>query len=86
MTIYALNTFINRINCINSNRSSKTADNKVSEAQRKANKKWDEKNKERKSYINKRSTAKSFILNLATQEDLETIKKYVEQRKNELNK
>ena len=62
------------------------ADNKVSEAQRKANKKWDEKNKERKSYINKRSTAKSFILNLTTQEDLETIKKYVEQRKNELDK
>ncbi|RMC50812.1 hypothetical protein [Lactobacillus sp. ESL0225] len=62
------------------------ADNKVSEAQRKANKKWDEKNKERKSYINKRSTAKSFILNLATQEDLETIKKYVAQRENELNK
>ena len=62
------------------------ADNKVSEAQRKANKKWDKKNKERKSYINKRSTAKSFILNLTTQEDLETIKKYVEQRKNELNK
>jgi hypothetical protein len=62
------------------------ADNKVSEAQRKANKKWDEKNKERKSYINKRSTAKSFILNLATQEDLENIEKYVEQRKDELSK
>ena len=57
-----------------------------SDSSRKANKKWDEKNKERKSYINKRSTAKSFILNLATQENLETIKKYVEQRKNELNK
>ncbi|RHW49011.1 hypothetical protein [Lactobacillus bombicola] len=61
-------------------------DNKVSEAKRRANKKWDEKNKERKSYINKRSTTKSFILNLATQEDLENIKKYVEQREKELNK
>lgn len=60
------------------------ADNKVSEAQRKANKKWDEKNKERKSYINKRSTAKSFILNLATEEDLENITEYVEQRRTEL--
>ncbi|MCO6527764.1 hypothetical protein F5ESL0236_04635 [Lactobacillus sp. ESL0236] len=60
------------------------ADNKVSEAQRKANKKWDEKNKERKSYINKRSTAKSFILNLATKEDLENILEYVEQRRTEI--
>jgi hypothetical protein len=60
--------------------------NKLSEAREKANRKWDSKNKERKRYLNKRSTAKSFILNLATQEDLETIKKYVAQRENELNK
>ncbi|CAM3125751.1 hypothetical protein SAMN04487792_0264 [Lactobacillus bombicola] len=60
--------------------------NKLTEAREKANRKWDSKNKERKRYLNKRSTAKSFILNLATQEDLETIKKYVAQRENELNK
>ncbi|RHW52870.1 hypothetical protein DS834_03015 [Lactobacillus bombicola] len=58
--------------------------NKLTEAREKANRKWDSKNKERKRYLNKRSTAKSFILNLATQEDLETIKKYVAQRENNL--
>ena len=52
----------------------------LTEARKKANKKWDEKNKERKAYINKRSGAKSFILKLATQEDLENIKKYIHER------
>lgn len=47
---------------------------KITEARAKANKKWDEKNKARKLYINKRSTAKSFILNLATEEDLAILK------------
>lgn len=56
----------------------------VSKAQRKANKKWDSKNKERKQYLNKRSTAKSFILNLATEEDLENIKQYVADREKQL--
>ncbi|WP_297950089.1 hypothetical protein [uncultured Lactobacillus sp.] len=57
---------------------------KYTEAKAKANKKWDDKNKARKLYINKRSTTKSFILNLATAEDLEQIEKYIEQRKSEL--
>ena len=43
----------------------------LSEARKRANKKWDEANKERKAYIGKRSTAKNFILKLATAEDLE---------------
>lgn len=53
---------------------------KLTEARRKANKKWDQKNKEKKSYIVKKSTTKSFILKLATQEDLENIKKYIHER------
>lgn len=57
---------------------------KLSEARKKANKKWDDKNKARKSYITKRSTAKSFILNLATKEDLKQIKEYIQQREKEL--
>lgn len=57
----------------------------LSEARKRANKKWDEKNKARKLYINKRSTTKSFILNLATKDDLEQIKKYVQQRENKLD-
>lgn len=53
----------------------------LSEARKRANKKWDEQNKERKAYINKRSTAKSFILNLAKEEDLDAILSYVEERR-----
>lgn len=53
----------------------------LSEARRRANKKWDEQNKARKACINKRSTSKSFILNLATEEDLDAIMSYVEERR-----
>lgn len=42
---------------------------KLTEAKAKANKKWNQNNKERVQYINKRSATKSFILNLATEED-----------------
>ena len=56
---------------------------KITEARAKANK-WDEKNKARKLYINKRSTAKSFILNLATEEDLANIEEYVAERRKQL--
>lgn len=54
---------------------------KVSEAQRRANKKWDEANKERKAYITKRSAAKNFILKLATAEDLELMEEYIAERR-----
>lgn len=57
---------------------------KYTEARAKANKKWDEKNKARKLYINKRSTTKSFILNLATEEDLKNIETYIAERKTKL--
>ena len=57
---------------------------KITEARAKANKKWDEKNKARKLYINKRSTAKSLILNLATEEDLANIEEYVAERRKQL--
>ncbi|WP_274741853.1 hypothetical protein [Lactobacillus gasseri] len=57
---------------------------KITEARVKANKKWDEKNKARKLYINKRSTTKSFILNLATEEDLANIEEYVTERRKQL--
>ena len=52
----------------------------LSEARKNANKKWDEKNKARKQYLNKRSLTKSFIRNLATDEDIEEIAKLVEER------
>lgn len=56
----------------------------LSEARKRANKKWDDKNKDRKNYIVKRSTTKSFILNLATEDDLEQIEKYIEERRSKL--
>lgn len=58
---------------------------KVSESQRRASEKWDRNNKERKSYIVKRSTAKSFIKNHATLEDLEELELLIQQRKIELS-
>lgn len=57
----------------------------LSESRKKANAKWDAKNKERKKYINKRSTAKSFILNLATKDDLDQIEKFIKERRKELD-
>ena len=63
---------------------------KYTEAKAKANKKWNQNNKERVQYINKRSATKSFILNLATEEDLKNIEdkkaeqeQYVEQLNSE---
>lgn len=58
----------------------------LNDARKRANKKWDEKNKARINYLHKRSNAKSFILNNATEDDLENILGYVEQRKKELEK
>lgn len=57
---------------------------KYTEAKAKANKKWNQSNKERVQYINKRSATKSFILNLATEEDLKNIETYIKERKMKL--
>ncbi len=57
---------------------------KLTEAKAKANKKWNQNNKERVQYINKRSATKSFILNLATEEDLKNIDTYIAKRKTKL--
>lgn len=57
---------------------------KLSEARKRVNKRWDDKNKARKLYITKRSTTKSFILNLTTEDDLEQIEKYIEESRSNL--
>ena len=54
--------------------------NKLSEAKRKANKKWDDKNKERKNYIVKRSTARNFIKNMDC-EDIAEFEQLIQERK-----
>ena len=59
---------------------------KLSKARIKANKKWDANHRERAAYINKRSAAKNFILKLATQEDLNSMGEYIEERKKYLQK
>lgn len=45
-----------------------------------ANQKWENKNKEYASYLKSRSSAKSFIRNKATLEDLKEIKILIEER------
>lgn len=54
---------------------------KYTEARKKANLKWDENNKQRKQYLNRRSTAKNFILKLATDEDLQMLQEAIDKRK-----
>jgi hypothetical protein len=59
---------------------------KLSAAKIRANKKWESKNKERRQYLNKRSAAKSFILKLATEEDLDNLADFIQQRRADLEK
>ena len=57
---------------------------KTSEAQIKANKKWIEANREKANYMRCKSSAKSFIRNKATLEDLEELEKLILERKNNI--
>lgn len=52
--------------------------------QTEANKRWQEKNREKAKYLRNRSTARSFIKNFATKEDIEELKKLIEIRISEL--
>ena len=45
-----------------------------------ADRRWREKNKERSSYLGSRSSARSFIRNKATREDLLELKALIEER------
>jgi hypothetical protein len=53
--------------------------------QTEANKRWQEKNRERARYLRDRSTARSFIKNKATIEDIEELKTLIEERESELS-
>lgn len=48
--------------------------------QTEANKKWQEQNREKARYLRNRSTARSFLRNQATQEDLKELKQLIEAR------
>lgn len=56
----------------------------LSEAQKRANKKWNDKNKAKMTYFRRKSDSKNFILKYATEEDLDKTLEYIQQRKNEL--
>ena len=53
----------------------------VSEAKKKANKKWDDNNKERMKYLRYRSYAKTFINKLSTAEDLDELSILIEEQR-----
>ncbi|WP_368264461.1 hypothetical protein [Enterococcus innesii] len=53
---------------------------KTSEALRQAVKRYEQKNAKAKQYRNKKSATKSFILNLATEEDLQLVKEWLKER------
>lgn len=50
-----------------------------------ADKRWNEKNKERRNYLGQRSSARSFIRNKATEEDLLELENLIKERRNKLS-
>lgn len=54
---------------------------KTSEAQRNADKRWREKNRLYANYLKNRTSARCFIRNKATLEDLEELQSLIEVRK-----
>lgn len=55
-----------------------------SDSQKKADKKWIENNKEHASYLRSRSSARSFIRNKATLDDLNELGLLIENRKQKI--
>ena len=53
---------------------------KTSDAQIKASTKWNTKNKEKMNYIIKKSTAKKFVEDTASLEDLQMLKVLIEEK------
>ena len=59
---------------------------KTREAQRKADKRWREKNREHENYLKNRTSARCFIRNKATLEDIEELKELLRLRAEVLSK
>lgn len=53
-------------------------------AQTKATKKWNKNNREHRNYLSKRSSARSFIRNHATMNDLNELEEIIKEKKEEL--
>lgn len=58
----------------------------LTEAQKRAKQKYREKNRERTNYLNARTTARGFIRNKATKEDLQELKELIKEREERLGK
>lgn len=58
--------------------------NKTNKAQIEASKRWNEKNKERRRYNSSKSSARSFIRNRSTVEDLDELEAIIRERREEL--
>ena len=55
-------------------------------AQKRAKQRYREKNRERTNYLNARTTARGFIRNKATKEDLQELKELIKEREERLGK
>lgn len=56
----------------------------MTDARKRANKKWAENNREHRNYLSKRSSARSFIRNHATGSDLNELEELIAERRNRL--
>lgn len=56
----------------------------MTDARKRANKKWAENNREHRNYLSKRSSARSFIRNHATGSDLNELEELITERRNRL--
>lgn len=54
------------------------------DAQSKATKKWNQKNREHRNYLSKRSSARNFIRNHATEDDLNELEELIAERRDAL--
>ena len=50
----------------------------LSDAKKRANQKWNDKNKDKMTYFRRKSDAKNFILKYATEEDLDKTLEYIQ--------
>ena len=53
----------------------------MTDARKRANKKWAENNREHRNYLSKRSSARSFIRNHATGSDLNELEELIAERR-----
>ena len=58
----------------------------VSDARKRANKKWDNSNKEQMKYLRYRSYSKTFISTLANNEDLQMLKDLIKEKEKKFKK